>query len=216
MAITFPAPTSYIADLLRVPQRSFRLQEQQEYSGLGSGEILAADLAPQRWTANITTKPMNRLDANRLQARLETLDGSVNAFYLYDPWKCVPAADPGGELLGASAVTIASIGSNRKSMTLSGLPAGYVLTEGDMLAYDYGTNPVRRALHRISETAIANGSGVTPLFEVRPHIRTGAQVGATVALIKPSAKMVLVPGSLSIDGSGGFTSISFQAIQTLS
>jgi len=49
MPITFPAPTSYIADLLRVPQRSFRLQEQQEYSGLG-------DPPPVKWSAVMIRK----------------------------------------------------------------------------------------------------------------------------------------------------------------
>lgn len=216
MAITFPAPTSYIADLLRVPRRVLRLEEQQEYSGLGTGELLAADLAPQRWVGDIQTVPMVQSEANRLQARIEALDGSINAFYLYDPWKCIPMADPGGVILGASAVTINAIGVNNKSLRLAGLPAGYVLTEGDMLAFDYGSNPTRRALHRISETVTTAGTGITPLFEVRPHLRPGAVVGLAVILKKPAAKMIMVPRSLSLDANAGRTSISFQAIQTLS
>lgn len=213
MALTFPAPAAYIADLLRVPSRSFRLDPQQEYSGLGSGEVLAAELAPTRWMADIKTVPMDRASARVLQARLEALDGAINSFFLYDPWKCVPAADPGGALLGSSSVTINTVGVNNKSMSLAGLPAGYVLTEGDHLAFDYGSNPVRRALHRVQETVAANGSGVTPSFEVRPHFRPGVTTSLAVTLIKPAAKMALVPGSLSVQGESGRTVISFQAMQ---
>lgn len=215
MAITFPAPVSYIADLLRVPQRTFALQEQQELSMLGAGEVYAANLGPALWVADIQTKAMRRPEANILQSRLETLDGSINAFYLYDPWKCVPALDPGGTRLDGYTPQIASLNANNKALTISGLPANYTLTAGDMLAFDYGSSPTRRALHRVVETVTSNGSGTTPMFEVRPHIRPGATVGATVILKKPAALMRLVPGSISITAQGGMTSFQFQATQTL-
>jgi tRNA pseudouridine(38-40) synthase len=78
---------------------------------------------------------------------------------------------------------------------LGGLPAGYTLRRGDMLHFDYGSGPTRRALHRIVEDATANGSGSTPFFEVRPYLKTGTATGAVVTLIKPAAKMMLEPGS---------------------
>jgi hypothetical protein len=213
MALTFPAPVTYIADLLRVPSRSFRLDPQQEYSGLGGGEVLAAELAPTRWTADIKTVPMDRASARVLQSRLEALDGSIRSFYLYDPWKCVPAADPGGVILGASTPAIRTIGSDNKSFSLKGLPVGYVISEGDHIAFDYGSNPTRRALHRVMETQVATAGGNTVLFEVRPHLRPGIAIDLPVTLIKPAAKMVLVPGSLSVQGESGRTVISFQAMQ---
>lgn len=215
MAVTFPAPITYIADLLRVPSRSFTLMTQQEVSGLGSGQILVADLAPALWVADIETKPMRRPEAHELLARLDTLDGALNSFYLYDPWKCAPTSDPRGELLGSSAVKIYALDINNKEMRLYGLPAGYVLTAGDYLAFDYGSNPIRRALHRIVNTVTADGSGITPAFEVRPHIRPGAATDIAVALVKAAAKMFLEPGSLSVSGQGGMTVISFRAIQRI-
>lgn len=213
MALTFPAPVSYIADLLRVPRRTFRLEVQQELSGIGNGDILAAQLAPTRWIADIQTVPMQRSAARILQSRLEALDGSIHSFYLYDPWKCVPAADPGGAILGASTPAIRTIGSDNKSFSLKGLPIGYVISEGDHIAFDYGSNPTRRALHRVMETQVATAGGNTVLFEVRPHLRPGIAIDLPVTLIKPAAKMVLVPGSLSVQGDGGMTTISFQAVQ---
>lgn len=208
-----PFPVTYIADLLRVPRRSFRLDVQQELSGLGSGDVLAAQLAPTRWIADVQTKPMRPPEARVVQSRIEALDGSLNEFFLYDPWKCVPASDPRGAILGASSVTIHTVGSNNKSLRLGGLPAGYVLTEGDHLHFDYGSSPVRRALHRVAETVTAGTGGLSPLFEVRPHLRPGATTGLAVSLLKPAAKMILVPGSLSVQGDGGMTVIAFQAVQ---
>ena len=49
--------------------------------------------------------------------------------------------------------------SDNKSLKLGGLPAGYSLRRGDMLHFDYGSSPTRRALHRIVEDATANGPG---------------------------------------------------------
>lgn len=214
MAVSFPAPVTYIADLLRVPRRSFTLMTQQEVSGLGSGQILVADLGPALWVAEIETKPMRRPEASLLQSRLDTLEGSLHAFYLYDPWKCAPAADPGGTTLGESTVKIYSREANNKELALYGLPAGYVLTAGDYLAFDYGS-PSRRALHRIVNTVTADGDGITPTLEVRPHLRSGVANDLVVTLVKAAAKMVMEPGSLQIAAQGGMTVFSFRAIQRI-
>lgn len=218
MAISFPRSTASLADTFRIRSVRWILQEQQQYSGLGSGEFLVADLGPRFWKADITFAAMADVDAAEFQADIETLDGSINEFYLYDPRKMYPRADPDGSILGASAVQIATVGANNKSLSVSGLPAGYVLSKGDLFHFDYGTSPVRRALHRISETVAANGSGVSPFFEVRPHFRPGVAAGLPLALKKPAAKMKIVPGSFDpgIGNLGGITSgMALQAQQTL-
>jgi hypothetical protein len=79
-------------------------------------------------------------------------------------------------------------------MTISALPANYVLSIGDYVAFNYGT---RRALHRLVSAATASAGGLTPVFEVTPAIRTGAAVSTAVTLIRPSCKAVLLPGSVS-------------------
>jgi hypothetical protein len=217
MAITFPLSTATLADKLPIEAVEWKMLDQQELSGLGSGEILAADLAPRLWEGDVSTGPIYNDDAAELQGLFETLDGSINAFFLYDPRKPYPRFDPTGSILGVAAPVIASLGANNKSMTVSALPAAYVLSAGDYLAFDYGTNPTRRAYHRIVETATANGSGVTPLFEVRPHIRPGATVSTPIILKKPSAKVVLVPGSFGSASAGALHSrLSFRVRQTLS
>ncbi len=218
MALIFPRPVAEFADKLRLSSVKFWLDGQEEYSGLGSGEFLAADLGPKTWKAEVSIMDLRHADAAEVQALIESMDGSIGTFYLYDPRKQYPRLDPGGAILGAANPVIASIGANRKSLAVSGLPAGYVLSVGDFLHYDYGSNPVRRALHRVAEVATANGIGTTNTFEVRPHLKVGATVGLTISPIKAAAKMKIIPSSFD-PGAGGVdrrtTGMRFQAQQTL-
>lgn len=121
--------------------------------------------------------------------------------------------------MGSATPVIATLGANNKSLTVSGLLAGYILSAGGMFHFDYGSSPVRRALHRIVETVTANGSGVTPAFEVRPHFRPGATTGLAIQFINPSAKVKLIPGSFEPGtgqaGTRRTEGMSFQVQQTL-
>ena len=57
---------------------------------------------------------------------------------------------------------------------------------------------------------------MTAELDVRPHIRPGISAGATVTLIKPAAKVKIVPDTLSIVNQGGLhASLRFQVRQTL-
>lgn len=217
MALVFPRPIAEFADKLRLSSVKFWLDGQEEYSGLGSGEFLAADLGPKIWKAEVAIMDLRHADAAEVQALIESMDGSIGTFYLYDPRKQYPRLDPGGVILGAANPVIASIGANRKSLTISGLPAGYKLSVGDLFHLDYGSNPVRRAFHRVAEVATATGGGTTNTFEVRPHLKVGAAIGQAIKLIKPAAKMKIIPGSFDPGtGENVFTTgIRFQVQQTL-
>lgn len=217
MSLTFPLPLASFADRLKIVSVKWQLQRRDEVSGLGSGQILAAQLSPPLWTAPVTLAPMYHDEADQIQALIESLDGSINDFYLYNPRRAYPQADPTGTILGAATPTIAALGPDNKSIQIQGLPNGYTLTAGDFLAFNYGSNPVRRALHRFVETGSANGSGSTPVLEVRPHIRPGAVVGSVVTLIKPAARVFIVPDSFD---PGDTTSViasgmSFQVMQRI-
>ncbi|MHC1549391.1 hypothetical protein [Phyllobacterium sp. K27] len=218
MALTYPLSLAQFADKLNIATVSWRLKEQQQITGLGSGEILAADMAPARVEAQVDLNPMYHEDAAEVQAMIEALDGSIGTFYLHSPQKAYPRMDPKGTILGASTVTINAIVSNNKEMRLGGLPAGYVLSGGDLLSFNYGTSPVRRALHRIVLPVITAGTGITPIFEVRPYIRPGASDGLVVTLIKAAAKVKMIPDSFNpgTNDSDGITrGMSFQVRQTL-
>lgn len=379
MALTYPLSLAQFADKLNIDKVTWRLKEQQQITGLGSGEILAADMAPARVEAQVDLNPMYHEDAAAVQALVEALDGSIGTFYLHSPQKAYPAAYPNGDfwpgesfanrlinpgfetgvltpwvpstgvtayntgahsgtycmlldkgaagagagtqreawqlvdgieagkqynlgawLVGAapaaaganlriqwrnaangiittsnivtnaaypttwqymsgSAVApalatraliyvvfsvggaaqhllvddvsftryetfnganaqIASLSGNNKEMSLSALPFGYKLSGGDLLSFDYGTNPVRRALHRVILPVTASGSGVSPTFEVRPYIRPGATVGLSVTLVKAAAKVRMIPDSFNPgtnDADGITRGMSFQVRQTL-
>ena len=214
MALTFPLSTAAFADILGIVTASLKLNTNRELSGMGSGQTLEADLSPELWIADVATRSWRAGDARRHEALVNAIVRSMGTFYLYDPRKAVPRLDPGGVILGAATVQINSL-PDAKSMSLKGLPADYKLSVGDHLSFDYGT-PARRAFHELAEDVTANGSGVTPAFEVSPFIRTGAATNLVVTLVKPTVKVKIVPGSLDpkqVDAS--FSQLSFSVVQKL-
>lgn len=215
MAISFPLAVADLADILPVGFVSFELGEQQELSGLGGGELLAADLGPRLWQAQVRTPQLSHDAVRRLKARFLSLDGALNAFELYDTRGKFPQGDPGGTILGASTPSIDTLDANNKAMKVDGLPAGYALRYGDFISFLYASG-AKRALHMIVEDATADGSGLTPLFEVRPHIRPGATTSTAVLLVKATGRFKLMPGTLATQSVDLTTSqLSFTARQTL-
>jgi hypothetical protein len=215
MALVYPLSLAAFFDKVRANSAKFKIDNNQEFTGLGSGEILTAQKAPPAWVAEVSMRALHR-DALAVQAIIEALDGSINSFYMYDTRRKFPSAYPNGLTLPAGGAKIASIGANNKSISLKNLNPGQIISTGDLLSFDYGANPVRRALHSVLETVTANGSGVTPVFEIRPHLRVGVAVDLVVTLIKPAAKMRIVPGTFS-EGtdSNDTTTFSFTARQTI-
>lgn len=193
MPLSFPYSVASFADVLRMSTVRMRLVADQQISGMGGGKIIVADLAPKHWEFEVTLINMENALARRVQALIEALDESMNDFYLYDPRAAYPLYDPTGAILGASAVKINSLNVNNKELTLNTLPSTYVLSAGDLLHFDFGS-PSHRAFHRIVVGGAASG-GISPSLEVRPHIQPGAVVGASVTLIKPSARVKMIPGS---------------------
>ena len=196
MALTYPLSLASFHDMLAFASVRFELMRQDEVSGLASGEILAAELSPPLWTAQVSLDPMPIAEAASVLALIEALDGPIQTFFLANAAHDHPFADPDGSALGLSEPEILSVGSGGGAMALAGLPEGYALTPGDFLAFDHGSSPARRAFHRIVEAAIADGSGETAQFTVRPHLPAAAAEIA-VTLIRPAAKMAMVPGSIN-------------------
>jgi hypothetical protein len=215
MAFTFPLPIADFWNQLLVQQITFDTPEQMEASQTGQGQQLRADLAPMLWSGEVRLGAMTRFEASHPETMLDILRPAGRSFYAYDFRRPFPLLDPTGTVLGAATPTIASL-PNTRELTIAGLPAGYMLSRGDYLAFDYGA-PARRALHRIVTGAVASGGGVTPALEVTPMIRTGALVGAAITLVRPACKAVLVAGSVS-KGSSSRTitrDMAFQFQQTL-
>lgn len=215
MALTFPLSLADFADTIGVRQVKWLPQDNRQYSGMGSGQILQADLGPSLWTGEVTLREYYHAEARRIEAKLNAVIRSIGSFYLYDPRHRGPTLDSDGAILGSATVQIASL-PDAKSMTLKGLPAGYTLSVGDYLSFDYGS-PARRAFHEICEDVTADGTGVTPAFEVNPVIRTGAAVDDVVTLVKPAMKCIIRPGTLDVGSTENVvtTAISFSVVQKL-
>lgn len=215
MALAFPLARANLADLLPIETVTWSLDEGQELSELGSGEVLAHDLRPRLWMAVCSTIAADIETIEGLRGRLNALDGATNAFYLHDPRRPFPATDPTGALLGAATVTIQSIEANRKELTLEGLPAGFVLPQGTMLSVTDG-DPARTALLQLAAEVTATGGGVAGPVELRPHVRPWISADQAVTLIRPVAKVKLVPRSAAVDQvSSVLHRLRFSARQTL-
>ena len=215
MAYSFPLAASIFADILKVKEVKFWLPPRQEISGLGSGLVLAADLSSPLWRADVSIANMSERDSGRVQALVDVLDGSINEFYLYNPARAYPIDDPDGSVIGSSSVQIKANQSG-KELQLKGLPVGYTLTAGDFVSWTYNSMQV---LHRIATDAVANGSGETGWFEVRPHlIPSSAAANTAVSLKKPAMRAIMQPGSFDpgkTDAARITGGMTFQVIQSL-
>lgn len=214
MVVAFPRSDVFSGVRFAPDGYRFQLMQRQEFSRQANGITRGKDFGSALWIANYSTLPLDIDDALDFEAILNSLDGVLGSFYAGDLRRPYPRLDPKGEAIAGSNPQLLRIGTSGKAIALSGVPVGYTLSRGDYLSFDYGAGP-SRAYHQVMEaTVVADANGETPNFEIRPHIRPGAMVGAPVTLAKPTAVMSLLPGSIEqrmIDGIN--TVISFQAIQ---
>ncbi|UOA25896.1 hypothetical protein DSM107133_00585 [Pseudosulfitobacter sp. DSM 107133] len=217
MPLTFPLSTSDFMDELPIARVSFELPETVEMSRAAGGDLLTGRIGNDLWQGEVTLGRLTRAEARDALALVDAVRGPGRSFCAYHAAFAYPLMDPTGAILGAATPQIATLDTDTRLLSLKGLPSGYVLSRGDYLSFEYRT-PVRYALHRIQEISVtANGSGVTPLFEVNPNIRPGAVTDTIVRLIKPFCKAVIVPGSVSSGQQTRFTheGQSFMFQQTL-
>ncbi len=144
------------------------------------------------------------------------MDQPGATFLCHDPRQIGPARDPTGAILGSRTVTIHLVARNLRELRIAGLPNGYVLSSGDMVGFQYGSSPVRRALHRILVDGTALSTGLTPMLEVVPNLRPGAVAGLAVSLHRPACKARLLPEPTYGSGRQALSrGASFDFIQTL-
>ncbi|MDK3072773.1 hypothetical protein QO034_06595 [Sedimentitalea sp. JM2-8] len=196
MALSFPLPLSEFLDTLPVSRVTFRLEQAVTSSETGGGEVIRHARGARLWGGEIVLDRDYHAVWAAIEARIALLEEPGASFLITDTRLPGPIADPDGSILGAAAVQILSVNANSRELRLKGLPPGYAISQGDMLSFSYGSNPVRRALHRVVTGAVANGSGNTPNFEVTPFIRPGAAVDAAVTLVAPVCKAVLASADI--------------------
>lgn len=202
MPISYPLSLAQFLDLLSVSRVTMSPGEAVIQSTTRGGEVLRSDLGTRLWQGRVIVAPGTRAEMDQQVALAEALLEAGGSFMVARRSRIGPQADPTGTILGASSVTISAISSDRRDLTLAGLPAAYTLTRGDLLSFTYGTAPVRNALHRVLSTRTANGSGVMTQLAVTPLIRPGAAVGNPVTLVRPACKAVIVPSSFNPESEG--------------
>lgn len=196
MAITYPFD---LLDDFRGHSVDFDLLWRQEQSRQANGRTIVKDMGSPLWQASYQSAPKLAADLDRWRARLHAMEGGLKTFKGYPISRLRPIAHPGSSVLPSG--TIASIGSNRKTVTLSGF-SGITLQVGDMFTI------ANKDLHQIVDVD-------TGTYEVRPHIWPGATTGAAVSISKPYCIMAIVPGSVTstADMASGIGAVSFQAIE---
>lgn len=216
MSLVFPLNISSFFDKLKIQSSSFDLPESLVSTGTtGAGEILTADVGTRLWTGEVQLAPMPYDEAEAVSAKISALRQAGRSFFVYNMAKTFPRYDPGGAILSGATPQILSV-DDRSVLTLKGLPAGYVLSEGDYIGFEYGSSPKRYALHDLVSHTVANGSGLATV-EISGAIRPGAAGNANVSLIRPVCKAVLIPGTASRGTAAGqfITGITFKWRQTL-
>lgn len=210
--MTISYPRNDILDAVRPASARFYLFWRQEQSRSAGGVTRGKDLGPALWRASFSSGVLELPEAVAAEALLNSLEGVVRSFYAHDVRRPYPLAAPTGAF--SDSAEISAISAEWDAVALSGLPPGFVISVGDYIAFNYAG---RRALHQFMRLGQANGLGVSPLLDVRPHIRAGATTGLPVILKKPAAKMILEPDSVSVEmDSPVSATVSFSCIQDMS
>lgn len=189
----------------------FDLLYRQEQSRSANGKTYSKDLGSPLWKATYQSRSLWPNELDYWRARLKALENGLQTFKAWPLSRAYPIAYPrgswptGGAFSGSGLVSAIS----SKTLSLSGLPAGYIVSIGDYV--QVGTADLYQAL----ETVTANGSGITGVFEVRTFVWPTSLVGQTAKLVKPACVMAIVPDSLSAPAnlSDGRGTITFQAIE---
>jgi hypothetical protein len=173
-----------------VEQTTFKLQYRQEFSRQGDGRTIAKDIGPPIWTATFTTRPLPLNEVLALEAKLNSLQGSMGEFEAYDV-----------RLLGqSSSRTITA--QSPSSFTLDDATG---LNVGEYLSVPYASGFV--GFHQIVGIA-------TNVVSVVPAIRPGN--GTVANTFKPKVVMTLEPDSIeTTQTSPLFSRVSWEGRQVI-
>lgn len=196
MALTYPLSLAQFQDKLHLTEVELFPDQPRDLNRTAGGAQVSASLGDAVWRGTFVLPRGSRLARNvaEVDALFSVLDRPGSSFLIYDPSRSFPWADPDGSILGAATPTISGIDvTDARILGLSNLPVGYVLTAGDLIGWQYGTSPVRYALHRVVETRTAGAGGGITQLEVTPFIEKASLSGIAVQLIRPVIKAVMVP-----------------------
>lgn len=194
MSLSFPLGLADFLDRLPIAEVAFRLGSALEFSETGDGEIISHDIGARLWEGEIVLDRARHDELQGVEARLGYLHRAAGSFLVRDTRVIGPLLDPTGSELGTSSPTLNEVGSDGLTVTIGSVPLNYTLSEGDYIAFTYGSNPTRYALHRALQTVKASGFSTIQIsnLPVDPPVREGVSTPATVSFLAPVCKARLI------------------------
>lgn len=189
--------------------KPFTIAQQGDVSRREDGRALQSMSGQGYWRFGAKVQENVQSIATRYQALIEAVANGGLEFYAYDFRRPYPLLDPDGSIIGANAVKINSVGGDNSSVSLKTLTVAYKLSIGD---YFQVTGSYGDSLHRILEDTTANGSAVSPVFQVVPELPTGIAVNDAVTLKKPATRFIITPGSFD-EGSADLITTSGMSLE---
>lgn len=215
MPLAWPLSVAEFFDTLPIRQVTFHLGRSVTSSQTGGGVLISHQLGTRLWQGQIILGKDHHRAAAAIEARLALLEEAGASLLIYNTRLPGPIADPDGSLLGGSTPRIAALNANNRQMTLKDLPVGYGISQGDVLGFSYGSNPVRHAYHRVVKGGVADGFGLTPDIELIPFIRPGAAVNAIVTLVRPVCKAKIMVAEYGVSSGAITAGTTINWMQTL-
>lgn len=217
MPLTFPLSLSEFFEGLGIVTARFWLPAMVESGETGGGEIVTSSYGPRLWNIDVAVRTRAHGEQAKAVARMEMLLEAGGSFFAFDATRRWPQDDPSGAVISGASPVVDSVLSGNRRIKVTGLPAFYHLTEGDLIAWTYGGSPLRYALHRVAQGATASSTGIIAALELTSPVRPGTANGDPITLVDPACKAKVVPSSYDPPRhravlSDGF---SFQARQTL-
>lgn len=201
MSLSFPLamPTDGIA------AQDFRLARVDYASPEVGGAIGAVAAGFPRWRMTLQLGDMSQAAGDAWRAFLDSLDGAGRTFFAHDLLRPYPAAYPGGfggmtRAAGGSFPADGEVGAwslagDRDELVMSGLPANFVLTVGDLIGFRWGTN--KRTIVRVQQTHTGDGAGWLQV-PIRPALPTLVPAEAEVYFERPALVMRISAGDSSV------------------
>jgi len=179
---------------------------------------MVASMTPY-WVASYSTGSLLPVHSGLFDAFAMKADARGGTFLAYDPWRPRPIAmNTGSPLSGTKAAGGAFTGQavidqiiNSRNIRIAGLPAAFKFLAGDYI--EFRLSLLVRSLHLIVENATATSGGIATVNIMFPLDTQNFTASATVHLEKPSAVMMIDPGSVSAPKSLGNREASFTATE---
>lgn len=194
----------------KIAGQNFRLDRRMAINALRGGYHQVAELANPLWVCELETTQLSRALGGQWKWLLSRMKPGQFIVELWDAGRPLPYAYRSGGSWGSPTVTAVSYANS--TITLGGLAAGAIITEGDYGAWQDG--PARR-LH-ILGSGVADGSGVVTLdVEPRPPSTPKATLPVAFDMSQASAEFVITDFEVPFEAPTRTHKVSLTAAQVL-